>query len=84
MKTYEFLCGGDHGAWECLVSVDLNSEEESRLIEYAQDHEFLEWQSPIDDIYRKVSEALDEQLDDDSDPGPIMVWVPFGLRKDGL
>ena len=27
MQKYDFLCGGDRGAWECLVDVELSDEE---------------------------------------------------------
>ena len=85
MKEYEFLCGGDHGAWECLVTVKLTEEESSRLIAWAQNHEFLDYDRPVKDIYLKALAALDEQCDDeDLDANTIVIRVPTGLRTDGL
>ncbi len=64
MQKYDFLCGGDRGAWECLVDVELSDEEKSQLSSYGQNHEFLDWEDPVKDIYQKVFDALDEQCRD--------------------
>ena len=64
MRKYDFLCGGDHGAWECLVDIELSDEEIGRLSIYGREHEFLDWEDPVKDIYQKVFDALDEQCRD--------------------
>ncbi len=84
MKSYEFLCGGDNGAWECLVDVWLNEEESNRLIEYAQTNEFLEKADPVKDIYRKVYSELRNQCSNRITQKTTLIRVPTGLRKDGL
>lgn len=82
MKSFEFLCGGDYGAWECLVDVWLNSEEADRLIEYAQTNEFLEKTDPVKDIYRKVYSELRSQCTGRITQKTTLIRVPTGLRKD--
>lgn len=81
MKKYEFHCGGDHGAWECYVTVPLTEEEESILKAYSEstDDEFLYWDKPLDKVYSKVLKALDEQCDD-LDAESVVIWVPTGMR----
>ena len=64
MQKYEFLCGGDHGAWECLVDVELTDDEICRLSKYGKDHEFLDWEDPVEDICQKVFNALESQCRD--------------------
>lgn len=83
MKKYEFLCGGDHGAWETYVTVNLTEDEESLLKEYASDdrNEMLYWEEPMDKIYEKVLKELEKQCDDELDANSLVVWVPFGLKE---
>ena len=84
MKSFEFLCGGDFGAWECLVDVWLTDEEAGRLIEYAQINEFLEKVDPVKDVYSKVYAELKEQCTGHITQKTVLIRVPTGLRKDGL
>ena len=58
METYEFECGGDRGAWDSLVDVELSDDEVLRLKSYAQDHEYLDEEPPVEDLYQKVYDAL--------------------------
>jgi len=83
MKTFEFLCGGDYGAWESTVSVKLNDDQEKRMKAFAAENEFLDWSDSVIDIYRLVLKALDEQCDD-FDPETTIIRMPVGLRDDGL
>jgi hypothetical protein len=82
MKEYEFLCGGDYGAWETTVTVELSEEDANRLREYGKTDEFLILCAGVDDIYRKVYKALKQQCDDTFDPDTVMIWVPFSLMPD--
>ena len=84
MRSFEFLCGGDCGAWECLVDVCLNEEEANRMIEYAQTNEILEKADPVKDIYRKVYSELRKQCSGRITQKTTLIRVPTGLRKDGL
>jgi len=86
MKAYEFRCGGDHGAWECLVDVKLTDEEETILKEFAKDekNEFIDWFPPMDKIWTKVMSELEKQCTDDFDADSVVIWIPTGLRADGL
>ena len=84
MKSYEFLCGGDRGAWECLVDVWLNDEEAIRLTDYAQTNEFLEKVDPVKDIYRKVYSELKNQCSGRITQKTVLIRVPTGMRKDNL
>ena len=81
MKTYEFQCGGDHGAWECMVDIQLDEIDSDILEEYSQSHEFLDYEDPVKNIYSKVYRALEAQCDDDADLNNIMIWVPFGIKR---
>ena len=83
MKTYEFLCGGDGGAWECLVDVELTDDEVARLTEYAERNDTMFPDDSIMDIYQKVSDALDQQCDDSIDNMyDIEIRIPYEFRED--
>lgn len=84
MKSYEFLCGGDHGAWETYVTVELSEAEELLLKEFASDdkNDKLDWFEPMDKIYFKVVEELSKQCDDELDMDSLVIWVPSELRPD--
>lgn len=80
---HEFLCGGDHGAWECYVTVELTNEEEALLKEFASDerNEHLDWFPPMSGVYTKVLKELEEQCTDDLDMDSLVIWVPSEFRK---
>lgn len=80
MKEYDFLCGGDGGAWECTVTVKLSDEEAALLKEEAEKDFFLSAFPPTENIWCKVSEALAEQCDDDLDMNSVVIWIPTELR----
>ena len=82
MKSYEFLCGGDHGAWECYVTVELTEEEEKLLREFGSknQNDRLYWFAPMDKIYFKVVEELAKQCEDDLDMDSLVIWVPTEMR----
>ena len=82
MKKYDFLCGGDHGAWECIVTVELTDEEASILKEEAKKDFCLSCFPPTEDIWCKVSEALEQECDDDLDMNSVVIWIPTELRDD--
>ena len=84
MKAYEFRCGGDWGAWECLVDVLLTEEEENLLKEHAKNNEFLEKFPPTDKLYKKVMKALKAQCESGTKLNSVVIWMPSGLRDDGL
>ena len=77
---YEFVCGGDHGAWECLVDVELTDEEEHILKDHAQENDFVSVFPPTEKIWGKVMLALEEQCDEDADLSDAMIRVPVGMR----
>lgn len=82
MKTYEFHCGGDRGAWECIVDVALTPEDESLIKEYANNatDEFLSQFPPTDKIYNKVMEELKKQCDDNFNASTVVIRYPYGLK----
>ena len=82
MKSYEFLCGGDHGAWETYVTVDLTEEEEDLLRKFGskEQNERLDWFEPMDKIYFKVIDQLSKQCEDDLDMDSVVIWVPSEMR----
>lgn len=82
METYEFHCGGDRGAWECIVDVQLTDDETELLKEFAQnaDDEFLYWEPPMDKIYSKVLLELEKQCDDNFDADTVVIRFPYGLK----
>ena len=84
MKSYEFLCGGDGGAWETEVTVNLTEEEESILKKFSSNplNEHLDWFPPEDKVYFKVVEELAKQCDDDLNMDSLVIWVPFELRNE--
>ena len=61
METFEFLCGGDHGAWECLVDVELSEEEIQFVREYSRKNAYLDCEFPVEDIYQEVYSGLVDQ-----------------------
>ena len=83
MKAYEFLCGGDHGAWESYVTVELTDEEETLLKKFAADdrNEHLDWFPPMDSIYTKVVKELEEQCTDDLNMDSFVIWIPSEFKK---
>ena len=84
MKSYEFLCGGDHGAWECYVDVWLTEEEEALLREFASkdQNDRLDRFKPMDKIFAKVVKALREESDGRIDKNSLVIWVPSEFRKE--
>lgn len=61
MKTYEFICGGDHGAWECIVSAELTDEESQNVIEYSKTETNLFDDPKVHTVYEKIYASLIEQ-----------------------
>ena len=84
MKSYEFLCGGDRGAWETEVTVDLTEEDEAVLTKFGADdrNEHLYWTEETDKVYSKVIDALVDQCDENLDVDSVVIWVPSEFRKD--
>lgn len=83
---HEFLCGGDHGAWECEVTVDLAESEEELIRQFASNelNERLDWFPPMDKIYSKVVSCLQELCEDELDMDTLVIFVPYEFRKDIL
>lgn len=81
MKSFDFECGGDYGNWECLVSVDLTDEQAEVLKEYAQNHEFLDKEPPVKDIYRQVFSALKDDCDEDANLSRVVIRVPYLMNR---
>ena len=84
MKKYEFLCGGDHGAWECLVTVSLTNEEAAIVKEQSKNDDQLTVFPPTTDIFLKVIRALEQDSLDEIDMDSVIVWIPHELRSDIL
>ena len=86
MKKYEFLCGGDFGAWECLVDVWLTDEDITLLKKFGENelNEHLDWFPPMDKIYAKVLKALEEQCDDELNNNSLVIWIPSEFKKGTL
>lgn len=77
---HEFLCGGDYGAWECEVTVELTEKEENLLQEKHEEH--LYWFPPLDGIYNKVIAELEQQCTEEINLNSLVIWVPSEFRKD--
>lgn len=82
MKKYTFLCGGDRGAWESEVTIELSEEEEEILKLYAENdrNEFIDRFHPTESIWSKIVHSLEEQCDDDFDSSMLVVRIPNGLK----
>ncbi len=84
MKSYEFLCGGDRGAWECYVDVELTEEDESILKDFAKDYrnEHVSQFEPTDKIYSKVVDELSKQCEYELNMNSLVIWVPNGFKDE--
>lgn len=61
MSNFEFICGGDHGAWECCVDVDLTDAEVSHVKAYSKINGNLYNDEAVTSVYDKVYKALIDQ-----------------------
>lgn len=61
MSSFEFICGGDHGAWECCVDVELTDAEASCVKEYSKSNDNLFNDGTVASVYNKVYKALIDQ-----------------------
>lgn len=82
MKSFEFNCGGDRGAWETLVDVSLTDEEAFILKQFAKENDILDRCALTESIWSKVMDALKDQCDEDADLSTTVIWVPFGIKDD--
>ena len=84
MSKHEFLCGGDYGAWECYVTVELTEEEETILREFASDdrNEHLDRFEPKGKIWKKVVKELKKQCEEELNMASLVIWIPSELRPD--